>query len=538
MSRSTNPRAQSVPTAVMLTALPEEYAAVSGHLTDLKLAPHPKGNQYEVGSFTVPNGPTWNVAIAQIDQGNSSAAAAAERMIDHFEPELAFFVGVAGGLKDVVIGDVVAATKIYGYERGKAKAEFQTRPDVYPASFELEEAALAESRRLDWLAHIRLAALPPATPRVFVGPIAAGEKVIASNRSDAYKFLKRNFTDALAVEMEGIGFLSALRNSPDVKGIVIRGISDLILDKQKTDSQGSQGLAARNAAAFAFEILARFDPPPAVVRSSPWTAQEFQRVAFAIGRNRSGGICGVLEEVADLEQLRLMPFADGRSVIRLLGEHPSVGSDVCLLLLCEDYVSQLEPPLESLKNLRPDARAIVYVSDLEDGGAQAMTCLRLDAAAYLVNNRHDRGHCLHQVRSVCRGEPVHPLTPIGLDAGANLLIAAPLAPDVSRSDLQDGVLPAVRAIGAVGTILSPGLDIDSAMDAADIVLANVSPYARKPDRRVVEVAKVARDLRKAVLLLRRSEPGPLPPELLGLPLLEYCGRADLAVQLYFTLKRS
>jgi nucleoside phosphorylase len=254
-----------MPRAVILTALSIEYLAVRQHLTNLKEETH-KGTIYERGSFTAQER-DWEVGIVEIGAGNSGAAVEAERAIAYFIPDVILCVGVAGGIKDVALGDVVASTKIYGYESGKAEETFKPRPEIGLAAYGLEQRAKAEAKNSDWLK--RISEIEPI-PRVFVAPIAAGEKVISSTKSEVYQFLRSNYGDAVAVEMEGFGFLEATRANQRVSAIVIRGISDLIDGKAKADGAGSQEIASRHASAFAFEMLAKFQVDSAT------TAQQSQ----------------------------------------------------------------------------------------------------------------------------------------------------------------------------------------------------------------------------------------------------------------------
>ncbi len=241
--------------AVILTALPVEYLAVRAHLQALREEVHAQGTIYERGTFSA-NGQEWDVGIVEIGAGNVGAALEAERAITHFKPDVILFVGVAGGIKDVAIGDVVVSTKIYGYESRKADQRFKPRPEIGLSAYNLEQRARAEARKEDWLE--RLAVVPEVRPRVFVGPIAAGEKVIASTQSEVFQFLRENYGDAIAVEMEGLGFLEAAWANQGVSAIVIRGISDLIDGKGDADRGGSQEMASRQAAAFTFELLAQY----------------------------------------------------------------------------------------------------------------------------------------------------------------------------------------------------------------------------------------------------------------------------------------
>ena len=252
-------RARARCIAVILTARPFEYQAVRGHLNDLQEETLPQGTIYEQGSFEG-KGATWTVAIAEIAMGNPAAAFECERAINHFDPQVIFFVGIAGGIKDVALSDVVAAEKIYYHESGRSEEEFRPRPDVGECAYELIQRAKAEIRNGRWLSRLMGEWDSAALPNAFVGPIVAGEKVIASTRSATYELIRKSYGDSLAVEMEGRGFLKAVHANRRVPALVIRGISDLLDDKPATDNAGYQELASRAAAAFSFEVLCELYP--------------------------------------------------------------------------------------------------------------------------------------------------------------------------------------------------------------------------------------------------------------------------------------
>jgi tetratricopeptide (TPR) repeat protein/nucleoside phosphorylase len=290
---------------IILTALPVERQAVLRHLQEPHEVIHPSGTIYHRGRFTGTHR-SWRVVVAEIGMGGIAAALEAEKAISFFQARIAFFVGIAGGLKDVSRGDVVVATKVYAYESGKAAQHFEPRPELGYSSHALEQRARDEARQKRWLARLDSFS-PDTTPRVFIGALAAGEKVLASTRSSLSRLLKKTYGDALAIEMEGHGFLHAIRLNSTVHGLVIRGISDLIDDKPVSDAAGWQQVAAQHAAAFAFQVLATFTLPSFDGPSSPvapaavWNVP-YRRNPYFTGRDE------LLDRLA--QQLSLEPQDD------------------------------------------------------------------------------------------------------------------------------------------------------------------------------------------------------------------------------------
>jgi nucleoside phosphorylase len=232
-------------TVVILTALEVEFEAVRNHLTEPQEDRHRRGSIYEVGTYQGKK-LSFRVVLKEIGPRNTGAAAEIERAIEQYEPDYVLFVGVAGGIKDVSVGDVVCASKVYGYESGKETSKgFRPRPVAFVPS-----AALLERSRAVKRAHNRAG----SAFRIHEGAIAAGDKVVASSRSATAQLIRANYGDALAIAMEELGFLEGAHKS-NAEAMIIRGISDLLDGKSRSDKTGSQKLASENAALVAFRLL-------------------------------------------------------------------------------------------------------------------------------------------------------------------------------------------------------------------------------------------------------------------------------------------
>ena len=243
---------------LFVTALPVEFNAVTKYLDNKKLL---KATEtiYEIGEYTIGKN-TVKIAVVQTGEGNSASGIHTAIAINKFKSELVFMIGIGGGVKDVNIGDVVVGQYVHYYEFGKDDAEqFKVRPRGFTPSQSILACAEAVDRdeNKDWL---RL--LPDGSagkdysilsePKTYVKPIAAGEKIGASAKSELVRFIKKYYNDTILIEMEGYGFQKAVHKT-DKQGIVIRGVSDILKKKSKIDEDTRQKVAAERAAAFGFK---------------------------------------------------------------------------------------------------------------------------------------------------------------------------------------------------------------------------------------------------------------------------------------------
>jgi nucleoside phosphorylase len=256
LAGSDEPRRAAAPEpwVVIFTALGVEYQAIRAYLDPSVKRREVHGTVYEVGTLPGVHG-SWRVALAETGPGSTAAGVQLDRAAGVFAPEIAIFLGVAGGRKDVALGDVVAADTIYDYEWGKSTLKgFQPRIRVHYPAYRLQQWARLVARENQWQRRIR-PGQPSSQPRSFVKPIATGSKVIAHDRAEVALLLNQYAGDALAVETEGHGFLEAAYVNPDVDALVVRGISDLMTGKDMPSDDYWQPVASSHAAAFTIELL-------------------------------------------------------------------------------------------------------------------------------------------------------------------------------------------------------------------------------------------------------------------------------------------
>ncbi|MFG2439639.1 SAV_2336 N-terminal domain-related protein, partial [Streptomyces sp. NPDC048508] len=234
-------------TALLLTALPEEYNAVRTHLVNTEEIIHPNGTRVELGQL---EDTAWNVALADLDVGTLTNASLTTQIVDWLNPETVLFVGIGGGLKDdIEIGDVVVATKIYTIRSSRQTPEgFETRPEVWSGSHRLLQAARSAQRDMPDV-------------RVHHKPIAVGDVALAGDRSALAAHVRHHYNDAYAIAMEGYGAARAAYLNGQLDVLVIRGISDpTMANKHTADASGSRTLAAERAASVAVGVLCKQQP--------------------------------------------------------------------------------------------------------------------------------------------------------------------------------------------------------------------------------------------------------------------------------------
>lgn len=224
---------------VILCPIQVEYMAVRQHILPVSSQKVLSTTlSYELGQITIKN-KIWNIALFETGGNTGNVQAKTTQILSVLKPTYIFLVGIAAGIKDVEIGDLVIGTKAHGYEYGKETEQgFLTRPETVHYSTNLINYARQLIREQ-----------PAEDFKIEFGAIASGEKVINAKKGIIER-IKSNYNDTKALEKESNGFALAAKEY-DVSFLNIRGISDLAHHKKDDFQQ----LAAERAADFVLKLI-------------------------------------------------------------------------------------------------------------------------------------------------------------------------------------------------------------------------------------------------------------------------------------------
>jgi nucleoside phosphorylase len=249
---------------VIVTALPVERQAVLAYLQDVREEAYSAGTVYQTGTFHGEQSTRNIVVIGGAGNGKSHLMVKLieeRRMIDHFRPQILFSVGIARGLKDVRLGDVLVANQIYRDEVGGMNTSMEPSVDFWRS--DLEQWVQGGARNGWWLRPLdEQQFIDP--PHVFVGPLLSKSRERDSMVFNASQWTHDPYEDALAMDVEEHRLLQAALPSSPGQTWVIRGISHVIHEPEPVDRLGWQEMAARHAAAFVFAMVATLpkESPP------------------------------------------------------------------------------------------------------------------------------------------------------------------------------------------------------------------------------------------------------------------------------------
>jgi nucleoside phosphorylase len=223
----------------IITILQEEYKAVLGLLRDVRPvvgSPELENNHvWVVGEVDSPlSDVPYTVGLAKSPAGTNEAVNTTKNTLEALHPRCVLVVGVAGGLGDVSLGDVVVADRICAYEYGKVDHGFHSRDDLdSPTDAGISSAASTlPDRYPDWYGELaRSHGLRDLHPRIIVGHVASGDKVVDDPTAEFFASVIKSRRKLQAVEMEGAGVATAIQNARETQHAVsfgmVRGISDI-----------------------------------------------------------------------------------------------------------------------------------------------------------------------------------------------------------------------------------------------------------------------------------------------------------------------
>jgi nucleoside phosphorylase len=337
---------ESVDFAIVV-ALPKELAAVRHYFPELvQVAPGLSSSRsYYRATILTDRGGSYRVVVTLLhSMGNLEAAHATSDLIREWNPRFVLVNGIAGGIsrENQEFGDIVVSRSVVYYELAKIRTkdhehrsrQFQADPSLLDGILNLTGSG--------W--RTRLPPRPDGAvsdafqPRIHIGPIASGEKVIAA--IEAVNELKSLQRDVVAIEMESAGVASAAFSAVKKVGfLAVRAICDFA-DAAKNDRW--QDYAAHSAASFLRSFI---ESGPVPLSGGDWpkiavlSVKPSSRISTTQRKRLYDQLCAAF----DMEEFKNLCFLLGVDIDELPGDRKSARvRELILLFERRDNLNLLE----------------------------------------------------------------------------------------------------------------------------------------------------------------------------------------------------
>lgn len=318
----------------IVTALSVEIKAILNYFPELvpiSISDRSGFSQtYYRGILSCENGIRYRiVAMLLHNMGNLEAAHATNDLIRDWGPRYLIVNGIAGGLcpKTQKYGDIVVSDSVVYYELGKALSDgIEQRSKHFPCDPSMLNSARTMEKN-EWRLYLpkRPDGQPPniTYPNVHFGPLASGEKVIASAIATAN--LLKYQPNLIAVEMESAGVASAALSALRKIGFMaVRSICDFA-DESKSDNW--QPYAAAAAASFLRSFLMNQPVSPSIGK---WPSPTEETLPPKMVMRRE--LYNQLSKGLDMEEFKDFCFLLGVDVDELPGDRKSARARELILL--------------------------------------------------------------------------------------------------------------------------------------------------------------------------------------------------------------
>lgn len=318
--------AESVDFAIVV-ALRKELDALRRYFPDLVHVPPSLSStrSYYRGEVQTKLGAKYRIVVTLLhSMGNLEAAHATSDLIRDWNPRYMLVNGIAGGISrsKLDFGDIAASSSIVYYEPAKIGVNHLERRSTH---FEADPTLLDGILNLATSAwRRRLPARPDESiadefqPRIHIGPIASGEKVIATIA--AVEDLQSMHGNLIAVEMESAGVASAAFSAIRRVGfLAIRSVCDFA-DERKSDNW--QDYAAHSAASCLRDFLESHPVPPSE-GTWPTLVEHIETPILQISTVQRRRLFDRLCSAFDMEEFKNLCFLLGVDTDELPGDRKS-----------------------------------------------------------------------------------------------------------------------------------------------------------------------------------------------------------------------